>query len=112
MEGALDKIAIARGHMERKEYEPKGRNISWAISIVNGLRGSLDLQAGGEIAANLDSLYDYMVRRLTESNLTNDQAILGEVSSLLREIKSAWDAMPDEVKTLPGEPQQPQQAAS
>ncbi|RLJ17031.1 flagellar export chaperone FliS [bacterium endosymbiont of Escarpia laminata] len=101
MEGALDKIAIAKGHMDRGEPEPKGRHITWAISIINGLRGSLDLKAGGEIAANLDNLYEYMVRRLTESNLINDQAILDEVSGLLLEIKSAWDVIPEDVKRMP-----------
>ena len=98
MEGALEKIATAKGHMNRKEFEPKGANINWAISIIDGLRGSLNMQEGGEMANNLDSLYAYMVRRLAEANVNNDIAILDEVTSLLIEIKSAWDAIPDEVK--------------
>ncbi|MCU7915605.1 MAG: flagellar export chaperone FliS [Candidatus Thiodiazotropha sp. (ex Gloverina cf. vestifex)] len=98
MEGALEKVATAKGHMGRKEYEAKGNHINWAISIIDGLRGSLNLEEGGEMANNLDSLYAYMVRRLAESNVSNDIAILDEVSSLLLEIKSAWDAIPDEVK--------------
>lgn len=96
MEGALDKIATAKGHMERKQYDGKSRYISWAISIINGLRSSLDLEQGGEIAANLDSLYDYMVRRLLNANVENDTAALDEVSSLLVEVKSAWDALPEQ----------------
>jgi flagellar protein FliS len=98
MEGALDKIAIAKGQIERKEFEGKGHYISWAIAIINGLRDSLDKQAGGEIANNLDEVYRYMVRRLLEANRRNDAAMLTEVSSLLFEIKSAWDAMPDHLK--------------
>lgn len=98
MEGALEKVATAKGHMSRKEYEAKGNHINWAISIIDGLRGSLNLEEGGEMANNLDSLYAYMVRRLAESNISNEIAILDEVSSLLLEIKSAWDAIPDEVK--------------
>ncbi|MCU7798399.1 MAG: flagellar export chaperone FliS [Candidatus Thiodiazotropha sp. (ex Semelilucina semeliformis)] len=98
MEGALEKVATAKGHMSRKEYEAKGNHINWAISIIDGLRGSLNLEEGGEMANNLDSLYAYMVRRLAESNVSNEIAILDEVSSLLLEIKSAWDAIPDEVK--------------
>lgn len=101
MEGALDKIAIAKGHMGRKEHEAKGKHINWAVSIINGLRGSLNMEEGGEMASNLDSLYDYMMRRLSEANLKNDIAMLDEVSSLLLEIKSAWDAIPDEVKQPP-----------
>jgi len=101
MDGALEKIATAKGHMVRKEYEAKGSHINWAISIIDGLRGSLNMEEGGEIANNLDGLYAYMVRRLAEANLRNDLASLDEVSSLLLEIKSAWDAIPDEVKQHP-----------
>jgi flagellar secretion chaperone FliS len=98
MEGALEKIATAKGHMARREYEAKGSHINWAISIIDGLRGSLNMAEGGEMANNLDSLYAYMVRRLAEANISNDVAVLDEISSLLLEIKSAWDAIPDEVK--------------
>ena len=98
MEGALEKIAIAKGHMDRNEYEERGKHINWAISIINGLQGSLNMEEGGEMANNLDSLYNYMVRRLSEANLKNDLAILDEVSALILEVKTAWDAIPDEVK--------------
>ncbi len=101
MAGALEKIATARGHMERREFEAKGRHISWAVSIINGLRASLDTEAGGELVENLEALYDYMVRRLMLANLENDPAILTEVASLLREIKAGWDAIPDEYKNPP-----------
>jgi flagellar protein FliS len=111
MEGALEKVATAKGHMSRKEYEAKGAHINWAISIIDGLRGSLNMQEGGEMANNLDSLYAYMVRRLAEANVNNEIAILDEVSSLLLEIKSAWDAIPDEVKQPVSEGGKPVSAA-
>ncbi len=98
MEGALDKIAVARGHMERGEVAEKGNAISWAISIIEGLRVSLDPEAGGEIAANLEALYDYMERRLVEANAQNDLAILDEVTGLLGQIKDAWDQIPEEIR--------------
>ncbi len=98
MEGALDKIAFAKGQIERKDFAEKGRNITWAISIIQGLSASLDVESGGEIAANLEGLYDYMVRCLLEANKDNDITKLDEVASLLKEVKSAWDAMPSEVK--------------
>ena len=94
MEGALDKIATAKGHMLHGELAEKGRHISWGISIISGLQSSLDMDAGGEISANLDDLYNYMVRRLGEAGTANDPAILDEVSSLLIEVKSAWDVIP------------------
>lgn len=99
MEGALDKIAIAKGHMERGEIAEKGNFISWSISIIEGLRISLDPKEGGELAANLEALYDYMQRRLVEANAANDVTALDEVASLLRNVKSGWDEIPDEFKS-------------
>ncbi|MEZ5542637.1 MAG: flagellar export chaperone FliS [Pseudomonadota bacterium] len=96
LDGALDKIARAKGAMQRNQIEDKGRNITSAGSIVLGLRSSLDMDAGGELAANLDSLYDYMFRRLMDAHLNNELAALDEVASLLREIKQGWDAIPQE----------------
>src|SRR5690348_11275837 len=93
-ETALTRIATARGCMERGEVAAKGENISKAIGIVGGLNNSLDLEQGGQIASNLRELYDYATRRLAEANLRNDPRMLDEVSSLLREIKSAWEALP------------------
>ena len=64
MEGALSRIAKAGANIKRREIALKGENISWAISIIEGLRSSLDHSHGGEIAGNLERLYDYMIRRL------------------------------------------------
>ncbi|GAB4303244.1 MAG: flagellar export chaperone FliS [Thiohalomonadaceae bacterium] len=94
MEGALEKMAAARGHMQRGNVAEKGAHISWAISIIEGMRASLDMEAGGEIARNLNDLYGYMGHRLLEANLRNDAKALDEVIALLREIKSGWDAIP------------------
>jgi flagellar secretion chaperone FliS len=98
LEGALEKIASANGHMMRGHIAAKGKQIGWAISIIGGLRTSLDMEAGGEIAQNLEALYAYMSRRLFHANLQNDIAALDEVAGLLREIKSAWDAIPEHVQ--------------
>lgn len=97
MGGALDRIASARGCMEHGDIPGKGEQIGWAISIIDGLRVSLDKPAGGELAENLDRLYDYMMRRLLEANVRNEAAGLDEVAGLLRQIKSAWDAIPAEL---------------
>ncbi len=93
MEGALAKIAVARGHMERGEIRDKGEQIGCAISILEGLKASLDHEKGGDIARNLEDLYTYMERRLIESNRGNDVSLLDEVTDLLKQIKEAWDAI-------------------
>ncbi len=98
LQAALDKIAAARGYMGQGMIVRKAEHIISAVAIVEGLRVSLDMEQGGEIAENLASLYDYMERRLTEANATNDVAILDEMSSLIKTIKEAWDAIPQEVQ--------------
>ena len=97
MEGALEKISTARGMMERDEVAGKGELIGKAISIVEGLRVSLDKSAGGDIADNLDMLYEYMAHRLLEANLHNKPDYLSEVSEMLSKIKDAWDQIPQEI---------------
>jgi flagellar protein FliS len=99
MEGALDKMAMAKGCMSRGSVAEKGGYISMAISIINGLRASLDKSAGGEIAQNLDDLYDYMERRLLQANLENDVAKVDEVGRLMAEIKSGWDGIAPAAKS-------------
>ncbi|WP_435104266.1 flagellar export chaperone FliS [Arhodomonas sp. AD133] len=96
--GALERIAQAKGAMERGDTAAKGERIGKAIGILDGLRGGLDHQAGGDLAANLDALYDYMQRRLVSANARNDAAALDEVIALLREIKEGWDAIPAEAR--------------
>lgn len=105
LEGALEKINLAKGYMERGDVALKGSHISWAISIIDGLRMSLDKESGGEIAQNLDDLYDYMGRRLAEANMENSVGMLNEVAGLLIEIKSAWDVVPDVLRAQQKTPQ-------
>ena len=93
MEGALSKIAAAKGHMERGEIQPKGERVGGAIAILEALKASLDVDKGGEIAQNLDDLYTYMARRLIEAHAANDSTVLDEVSDLLKQIKEAWEAI-------------------
>lgn len=111
MEGALDKVATAKGCIERGDLEGKSHQLTWAMSIVNGLRSSLDMDAGGPIAANLDDLYTYMTRRMIDASVQNDAEALAEVIDLMLEIKGAWDAMPEEVRSAGGTKFTPDQEA-
>lgn len=93
MEGGLTRLAQAKGAMERGQTALKGELIGKTIAIVGGLRDGLDLQQGGEVATNLNRLYEYMVLRLIEANVQNQPEILDEVTALLRNIKAGWDAI-------------------
>jgi flagellar protein FliS len=97
MDGALEKMRAAKGLMEQHNIPGKIRQIDWALSIIDGLRQSLDMEKGGEIAENLEALYDYMQRRLVVANAENNPLILDEVAHLMLEIKSSWDAVPDNI---------------
>lgn len=93
-EGALLAIANAKNGMLRKDIPAKGAAISKALAIIDeGLNASLDKSVGGELAHNLSSLYEYMIMRLITSNLKNDTAILDEVTTLLTDLKEAWDSI-------------------
>src|SRR5690606_16971875 len=89
--GALDRLAVAQGAMERNDIALKGEQIGKAISIIGGLRASLDLDSPGELPANLDQLYEYMEVRLLRACSTNDADILGEVVQLMKTLKSGWE---------------------
>ncbi|HLU77021.1 MAG TPA: flagellar export chaperone FliS [Burkholderiales bacterium] len=99
-EGLLQSIARGREAMLAKEIARKGESLSKAVRILEeGLRGSLDRERGGEIAQQLDSLYEYMITRLLAANLRNDLEALDEVTRLVAELRDAWQAMPQEART-------------
>ena len=94
----LEKIAHAIGAIERNDVAARGAAISDAIRIVDNLRASLDTAQGGEIAASLNSLYDYIEKRLAVANSKADAAALSEVSGLISEIKAGWDGISEVVQ--------------
>ncbi|NCP65384.1 MAG: flagellar export chaperone FliS [Paraglaciecola sp.] len=98
MQGALDRMAYAKGCMERKDYEFKAEHLSRATAIIVSLRDTLDMEAGGDISANLYALYDYMLQRLIDASVQNSLKILDEVINLLSPIKSAWSQIPESAK--------------
>lgn len=91
-DGALMAIATASHQIEIGDVAGKGQSISRAIDIIgNGLKISLDMEAGGELSQRMYSLYEYMCTRLLHANSQNDRSALTEVSVLLGELRSAWE---------------------
>ena len=97
-DGLISRLAMAKGFIDRKDYEGKSRCLGSAITIIGALQNSLDKEQGGEIAENLDRLYLYMTRRVFAAGVTNDVAILDEVVSLVKTIKDGWDGIKEEVR--------------
>ena len=98
MDGALERISAAKGNLANGRKAEKCALIQRSVDILQELRASLDFEAGGELAANLDSLYDYMVRQLVKANAGDRAEILDEVSRLLTGIRGAWLQMPPEAR--------------
>lgn len=101
LSGACERIRLAEASLSQGDQARKGKAIGEACAIVGHLNGSLDHEAGGEIAGNLSALYDYVVQRLTEANLHNDQIALHDALELMGEIESAWNAIPSEQRQRP-----------
>lgn len=97
-DGILDNLALAKGAMERKDFELKANKLNKAIMIIGSLRSNLDMDNGGEVAANYEALYSYMNRRLLEASSQNQVETLDEVAGLARELKDAWNQMPGNFK--------------
>ncbi|VVM93313.1 Flagellar secretion chaperone FliS [Pseudomonas fluorescens] len=95
MEGGLDRMAQAKGGLERGDVALKGLMLGKATDIIIGLRDGLSPEKAEDPASvqQLDSLYAYMTNRLMEANTSNDMAIIDEVSGLLETLKSGWDAI-------------------
>jgi flagellar protein FliS len=90
-DGFQDAVARARGALQARQIEAKGRAIGHAARIVEeGLKAGLNLKDGGKIAADLDALYAYIGVRLTYANLHNDEAALDECARLIEPVRAAW----------------------
>jgi flagellar protein FliS len=94
LDGALTRIAAARRALADGDAAARGQASTRIIEILGYLDGVLDMQAGGEIAERLRSLYAYCVRRIFAANRSADDGAYAEVAALVGAIKSAWDALP------------------
>ncbi len=100
MDGVLERLAQARGSAERGALAERGQHLHRAVSIIDELRNSLDLSQG-DIATNLDGLYEYMCRQLLSVGPGNAVQTIDAVAGLMREIRAAWLALPQAVRATP-----------
>jgi len=92
-DGAIKFMKLAIKELEAGNYEEKGRYINKAQKIINELNAVLDMNAGGEIAANLRRLYCFMGNRLDEANIKRDPRMILEVIELMEELNQGWKAI-------------------
>ena len=99
-DGATARLQKAAGCIAHGDIGGRSAAISETVSIVSGLQASLDLENGGDLAENLDALYDYMQRRLFRANADNDPQPIHEVLSLVATLREAWGAIGADVASL------------
>ncbi len=99
LEGALRRIAEAKGYLQRDQQAQLGEALGKALGLISGLQAALNREVGGDIAANLYDLYDYMARRLVKVHIDKNDDALVEVGSLLTEIKTGWEGIRAEYVT-------------
>jgi flagellar protein FliS len=97
MTAAKERMATARGCIERRERARKAKLLHSCVTIIAELRGSLKMAEGQELAQNLSALYDYMTRRLLLANAEDNVAYIAEVEQLLGEVRAAWISIGPEV---------------
>ena len=90
-DGAIDTLKIGKQKMAERNYEGKSKEFIKAQDIINELLCALDFEKGGSIAKSLDSLYNYMLRRIIEADLKKNVKAVDEVIGMLNELKSAWE---------------------
>jgi len=96
MAGGLERMAKGKGCIERKDLKGKAEHLAKASSIVLSLDKSLNVEVGGEVAQNMSALYQYINDLIMDASLNLKPEPLDEAMKLLLELKSAWDAIPQE----------------
>ncbi len=97
-DGAVDNLFLVKGAIQRKDFELKSQKMNKVILIIDTLSANLDMKEGGEVADNLESLYEYINRKLLEASAANDLHILDEVIDLIKELRDGWSLIPNDFK--------------
>ncbi|RDL44205.1 flagellar export chaperone FliS [Marinomonas piezotolerans] len=98
MQGALERLSLSKGFIERRDLEAKSTTLTRVVEIINALRDSLDRDANPDLVDNLDALYDYMIGLIHEASLKMNTDKIDEVIRLMLEIKGAWDQIGEAAK--------------
>ncbi|ERM61550.1 flagellar export chaperone FliS [Vibrio cyclitrophicus] len=100
MAGAIERLIQSKAAMQAGNIPVKGERLGKALDIIISLRSCLSMDDGGDIAKNLDQLYEFMITQISAANHKNDPQPIDDVIDIIREIKSAWDQIPNEYHNL------------
>jgi flagellar protein FliS len=98
LDGALQSISVAKGAIERKNFELKSESITKATNILDALRGSLDFECEPKVSENFDVLYSYCIETLNKVSLDLNISAIDEIVDMLKPLRDAWAEMSEESK--------------
>jgi flagellar protein FliS len=101
-QGAVRFIRLGIEAIERNDGKAAHENLVRAQDIVVELLGSLNYEAGGQIAGQLASVYDYCFRRLVTANVKKDVIPAREVVGIMRELGTAWQEIAAQQRQVQG----------
>ena len=93
-DGALEAMSLTIAAIQNKNFELRSKQNTRSIAIINGMRECLDMEAGGELADNLYSLYQYMAQELFRASFKNDAETIRNIQTMLKEIRGSWEKIP------------------
>lgn len=89
-DGCIKNMKLAEISIEEGKLEAANNALIKAQDIIAELAGTLSFDQGGEIAKNLESIYDYVKTKLIEANRTKDVAAIQQASKMMEELREAW----------------------
>lgn len=89
-EGAIRFTKLAIKACDEKKIADRGHNIGKAFDIVMELNNTLDHRVGGELAAQLEQLYMYMMEQFTKANISGSAEPLKSVLKSLETLYDGW----------------------
>ena len=98
--GAIESLSVAIGAIDNKDTALRGKHVSRAITIINGMRDVLDVNAESAIADNLYALYTYMANEIFKAGLHNDVATIKNIQQMLIDIRGSWEQIPVEMQHI------------
>jgi flagellar protein FliS len=101
-EGAIQNVKKASLAIDKKDVPSKGLAIGKAHDIINELLNTLDMEAGGKIAQDLERLYNFMTEQLLKANLENSRQALQTVQKLLETLLDGWRVAVEQVNKSGG----------
>ena len=93
-DGALEAMSLTIAAIQNKNFELRSKQNTRSITIINGMRECLDMEAGGELADNLYSLYQYMTQELFRASFKNDAETIRNIQTMLKDIRGSWEKIP------------------